>query len=400
MANVKSFFKSIKKASRGHRISSVGIEFGSSSIKLVQFTEDRGVVYLENYGEIALGQFADKYNGAVANLDESQLQKAFQQLLINVPIKDPEAIAVAIPLSATLVVPIEIEVPEGLDPETLLLSELKDFVPVPLSDVLVDWQEVHLKAGDNLQTSMSSDIQTNLTENDAETADAQSPEELLQNPIVKKPSIVTKRNFLAFIVNKDIIQTYRRILSSEELEIEYFELEIYSVLRSALERGTPEAIVVDIGAKYTKFYGIKNSEVISAVKKLHGGIDFTNDISKLLNTTDDKAENLKRTLKLGDIPNEKLKKSLTQKVDKIIEGVERIRKENNFDVNTPVYLCGGGSLLYGLPQYVSESLNARIIICQPFVNSQAPDFLDKLLVETGPEYAVAAGLALKHLRTI
>ena len=88
--------------------------------------------------------------------------------------------------------------------------------------------------------------------------------------------------------------------------------------------------------------------------------------------------------------------------DEIVNAIKQTRTsyfEDRAD-QIPTYLCGGGSLLYGLPEYVASKLQSKIIICQPFVNANAPQFLDKLLVETGPEYAVAAGLALKYIHNI
>ena len=139
MPGIKSILKEIKKASKGHRIVSVGIEFGSSSIKIVELIEDRGVISLGNYGEISLGPFAGKSEGSVANLNTGSLSKALDQLLLNVPIDEPEAISVAIPLSATLVVPFEVKLSDDADLEKIVLAEVKKHIPVPLDQVYVDW---------------------------------------------------------------------------------------------------------------------------------------------------------------------------------------------------------------------------------------------------------------------
>ena len=393
MPGIKSILKEIKKASKGHRIVSVGIEFGSSSIKIVELIEDRGVISLGNYGEISLGPFAGKPEGSVANLNTGSLSKALDQLLLNVPIDDPEAISVAIPLSATLVVPFEVKLSDDADLEKIVLAEVKKHIPVPLDQVYVDWQEVSQeKNQDQNKKQNSEDLQT------TPEGDGKKSEEV--EVVNAEKSAGQTKQILAFVINKDIIETYQNVLSDNNLSIEYFELEIYSVLRSAIPKNVQNALVVDIGAKYAKFYSIKNGVVEDAEKKLRGGINFIQTTERTLQIDNHKAETMKRNLDLSLIAENTLGDNLTSEIEKIINSIENFRKNSDLAESDPLYLAGGGSLLYGLPELLAKRLNMQVIICQPFINVSAPEYLNKLLVETGPEYAVAAGLALKHVMVV
>lgn len=384
MATIQSFFKDIKKASTGHRISSIGIEFGSSSIKMVEFVEDKGEITLHNYGELDLGPLVDKPVGSIANLSEEKLQEAMLTLLNNVPVSHPEAVSVAIPLSATLVVPLEVKANSVDELDVLIKSELESKVPVPLDQVYIDWQIV----AEELVTSTE-------TQSDLSNSNNSS-----NQPTVEVQKI--QFDVLVFIINKDIIDTYKQVLKNLGLEIEYFELEVYSVMRSAVSKGTKQALIVDIGARYTKIYIVDNEKITFAIKKLQGGVDFTRAIEHILQIDFAKAESLKRHLKLDELDTGKLLDGLHKQIDTIITSIEQTKKQyfESTAGDVPIYLCGGGSLLYGLPEYLASKLNTKIIICQPFANAIAPQFLDKLLVETGPEYAVAAGLSLKYIYNI
>ena len=63
-----------------------------------------------------------------------------------------------------------------------------------------------------------------------------------------------------------------------------------------------------------------------------------------------------------------------------------------------VILSGGGSLLKGLKEVTENNFRAEVEIGHPFSKVGAPAFLDKVLMATGPEFAVALGLALRKLK--
>ena len=62
-----------------------------------------------------------------------------------------------------------------------------------------------------------------------------------------------------------------------------------------------------------------------------------------------------------------------------------------------VILVGGGSALKGLSDLAKSNFKAEVVSADPFNKVSAPAFLEKILRETGPEFAVAIGLALRRL---
>ena len=62
-----------------------------------------------------------------------------------------------------------------------------------------------------------------------------------------------------------------------------------------------------------------------------------------------------------------------------------------------IILVGGGSALKGLPELAKTNFKTEVFSANPFNKVSAPAFLENILKETGPEFAVAIGLALRKL---
>jgi Tfp pilus assembly PilM family ATPase len=62
-----------------------------------------------------------------------------------------------------------------------------------------------------------------------------------------------------------------------------------------------------------------------------------------------------------------------------------------------IILSGGGSLLAGLSEYLSDKLNLQVIVGDPFSRVVYSDELRPVINEVGPKLAVAVGLALRDI---
>ncbi len=122
-------------------------------------------------------------------------------------------------------------------------------------------------------------------------------------------------------------------------------------------------------------------------------------------------------LNIPFIEAEKIKKELglynTTGVDKSVAEIIKLHLEYIFSESNGVLLeyerkygrtiskvifTGGGALLKGLPEIAASNFRAEIEIGNPFGKVGAPAFLEKVLKTTGPEFAVALGLALRKLQ--
>jgi type IV pilus assembly protein PilM len=133
------FFSSV--FGRKESESVLGIDIGSSSIKVVQLKREGGMAVLETYGELALGPYARTEIGRSTSLPPDQLAKALTDLL-----KECKAGAntcgLAIPFASSLISVIEIpEVPKK-EIDSIVPIEARKYIPVPISEVSLDWSVI------------------------------------------------------------------------------------------------------------------------------------------------------------------------------------------------------------------------------------------------------------------
>jgi len=74
LEQAKQFFN--KTVAHKQETSVLGVDIGSSSIKLVQIKNDKGTALLETYGEVALGPYGDTEVGQATNLPPEKIAEA------------------------------------------------------------------------------------------------------------------------------------------------------------------------------------------------------------------------------------------------------------------------------------------------------------------------------------
>ncbi|MGB4076216.1 MAG: pilus assembly protein PilM, partial [Minisyncoccia bacterium] len=117
----------------------VGIDIGSSSLKVVQLRREGGTAVLETYGEIALGPYAGAEIGQATNLPAEKIGETLADLLkeANVTTKDA---GLSIPFSRSLLTLVAL--PKRDNPEeqkTVIALEARKYIPVPVQEVQLDW---------------------------------------------------------------------------------------------------------------------------------------------------------------------------------------------------------------------------------------------------------------------
>src|SRR3989338_8647970 len=117
----------------------LGIDIGSSSIKIVQLRRAKGKAVLETYGELALGPYAERAIGQAKMLPAENLALAVRDIIheANVSVKSG---GVAIPLVSSLISVIELPQVSEKQMKTMVQIEARKHIPVPIAEVTLDWQ--------------------------------------------------------------------------------------------------------------------------------------------------------------------------------------------------------------------------------------------------------------------
>ncbi len=116
----------------------LGVDIGSSSIKLVQLSRKKGVPVLDTFGEISLSVFANKPVGKAVNLPEEQLTTALKDLITESQ-ADAKDVAFSIPLKSTLM--FNLKLPKSIEKSKLdetIKLESRKYIPVPITEVQID----------------------------------------------------------------------------------------------------------------------------------------------------------------------------------------------------------------------------------------------------------------------
>lgn len=352
----------------------VGIDLGSSAIKVMQLRKNEGRVILETYGELAAGAYGGRVIGQAVSLPIEKTKEALTDLFKEANITT-QAVSFAIPLRSSLLVTIEIPAVDESQLPTVIPIEARKYVPVPISEVALDWWVVP----GNLPTSLADR--------------AAAPGE------AKPPTL----EVLLAAIHKTTLQQYEELGRALGVTTAFFEIETFSVIRSTLPNDMSPFVILDLGAGSTKMvivdYGvIRLSHTINK-----GSQDVTTAIAHSLSIDFAKAEEIKRRVGLvEDVgPTGTLSIVVSPILEYIFAEANRVMLDYQKRRERPiakVIMIGGGLLLKGLAAVAKNSFEVPVVAGQPFTKVETPAFLEQVLVDAGPPFAVSIGLALRHLQ--
>lgn len=353
----------------------LGIDIGSSSIKIVQLKKKGGKAVLETYGALSLGPYASTDIGTLTNLPTDILAKALVDVLKESNTTTTNG-ALAIPSIASLI--FIITLPGNIkdsDLANIIPVEARKYVPVPIAEVTLDWW---------------------MLPNEAQNQDQST--DTMQNPVDISKTMNTE--VLVVAIHNDTLSKYRELLTASNINSHFFEMEIFSAIRSSFNYELAPVVFIDFGASKTKVtiieYGIvKSFHIIN-----RGSYDITKNISTSLAISFKEAEDLKRSVGMSTNANQAVADVVKISIDYILAESYAIvlayQKKYNKAISK-VILMGGGSQTLGLMDKVSEVFSVEVMYADPFTKAEAPAFLEPILKQSGPEFAVALGLALRQL---
>lgn len=374
----KNIFSSLSKIGGGSEDSAVGVDIGSSSIKVVEIKRKKGRAVLETYGAIALGPYAEQEAGSVTNLPIEKNVLALQEVLKQSGVTSTD-LALSVPIQSSLIFTIELpfQISEA-EIATVIPTEARKYIPIPMTEVSIDYFILPEKEPSFVEMNMEKD-------------GSSSPKRTED-----------KINVLIVATQNDAVAKYRSIISQCNLSASFFEIEIFSSIRANFEHELSPVLLIDFGASRTKLSIVEFGMVKSYHTIDRGGADITNSISKSLSISFAEAEKMKKEFGLFENPSEKsLADIIRVHVDYIFSETNSVllgyEKKHNRTISKVIF-TGGGSLLKGLKEVAMNNFQAEIETGRPFSKVEAPAFLEKVLLTMGPEFAVAIGLALRKLQ--
>ncbi|MDE1944558.1 MAG: type IV pilus assembly protein PilM [Patescibacteria group bacterium] len=346
----------------------LGVDIGSSSLKVVQLRKEHGKAVLETYGELALGPYAGAVAGAATALSAEEIAASLADLLREAKVTTKSA-GVSIPFARSLLVLVEL--PYRDDPKeqkTIIELEARKYIPVPVSEVQLDWFVVPPPA---------------------------------EGPGAKPSGKPEKMEVFLIAVHNDELALLQRSVAAAGLTSSFFEIEIFSTIRAVVDEPVKPVLVLDIGAATTKTYIVERGVVALSHSIAMGSHDITRAIAVSENIPLARAEALKKQEGLAAADGPAGAEHSPELVfSRIFAGARRVLmqfEQSRKEAVTKVVLTGGGGVTRELGTYAKNLFSIDVVVADPFKKCEAPVFMRPILEEIGPEFAVAVGLALRKL---
>jgi type IV pilus assembly protein PilM len=359
--NIKSFFKDITNFFQTGSV--LGIDIGTSSIKVVELSEKGGRFNLENYGILETRDYLDHGNLAIQmsslQVVESEAARLLQMLLKEAKVKSQVAL-ISIPEFASFVTLLDMPLISNKETSQSVEFQAKKYIPMPVGEVQIDWQKV----------------------DEYENKDGQKFQRLLLIGIPKK-----------------VISSYKNICKQAGLRAVSMELESMSLVR-ALPKFERPTLIVDIGAESTTSLVTEGGVVKYSNQADYGGINITRAISTSLDLGMQRGEELKkRRGLLGEAGGSELSTLMLPFLDVIIQEVDYIRDiyERRYGKKVVQFaVVGGGANLSGIEDYFKDQLGINSVKPNIFGDIIYPPNIASAIKELGREMPISIGVAKKY----
>ncbi len=358
------------------KTSYLGIDIGSSSVKVVELENFNGRPKLATYG------FTEKslsdWNGDSSLGNPEDMAAVVKEVCQKAKTNSTKVIAA---LSNFTVFTSIISLPEMSKKElaSAISWEAKKVIPVPLEDIILDWKIIE--------------------DSQPEAVTTEADNNQVANKIKSKP----KKNLKILLTgaSKSLVKKYMDIFAQANLSLLSLETENFALIRSLIGNDKSVMALIDLGASTSSIAIVdKGVPVLSRSLDL-GGLMLTRNISNSLNVNLERAEQFKQDLALesdsaADAMPQLVEKSMSSIVNEIKYTIGSFQEQQGKKVEK-IILTGGGSLLGNLTGYMSRVLNVNTYVGDPWARVIYPTELKPVLDRLGARFAVAIGLAMRNI---
>ena len=349
----------------------LGIDIGTSSIKIIQLGKAQEKAKLETYGFLETYGSVELTNAPIQTSSlkilDNQVAEMLKRLIDRAGVTTNVAV-MSVPIFSTFSAIMELPDMPKDEVAQAVNFEAKKYIPVPLSEVILDWNIVGEK-------------------------------------VRKLPGGGTRKlkklQILLLAIPKELANNYINISKLVGLEVKALEAESLSLARSIVLPEKDPVLLIDIGRRTTGINIIDKGFVMMSRGLDTSGNEITKVLSLGLNIDFDQAEIFKRSAGL-------MKRGSENKVPEIILPVIDIIKSESERLADLHYrrsgrkvekgiLAGGSAELPGLTDYFTEAFGFLCIKGNPWNKVSYPEILNPTLEKLGAYFAVAVGLAMRKV---
>ena len=335
----------------------LGIDIGTSAIKIVELEKDEGRYSLKNYGIYPLEAYLKSLN-AQASLDVEKIANEEIAEMIGVLIKKANIgnreSFFSIPVYSSFSTVMDFPEISEKEIAAAVPLEAKKYVPIPIDEVILDWA------------------------------------------IVSRLGKTSGPQVLLVAVPKEIINNYSQIARISGLKLNSLEAETFSLSRVLVGNDKSGVVLVDTGARSSNISIVDGGDIRITHNLEMGGLKLTVSISEQKKISQMEAENFKKGAMLDQ--DLIIKNVVNVFLDSIANRVKKVVSdyENKYERKLEkCILTGGGMQIPGTVEYFSKKLNIETSLGSPFARIVCPPELGPIMPELSSVLAVAVGAAMR-----
>lgn len=340
----------------------IGLDIGSSSIKLVELTEGRGGYKLQN---LAISPLPPEAIVDGSLMDSVTIVDAIRDLISTCKVKTKDVVT-SVSGHSVIVKKITLPFMTQAELEESIQWEAERYIPFDINDVNIDFQ---------IFGSSS------------------------ENPEVMDVILVAAK--------KDIINDYVSILMEAGLnpviiDIDAFALENMLGINYDLEKDEVVAIA-NVGASITNINIIKNNASAFTRDIFKGGNQITEEIQRQLHVDFEEAEKIKVGSKVDitaqPVIQNVIKEASESLAIEIGNSLDFFQSTTTYEKIGKLFLSGGGSKIKDFDIVLQQQIGIPVEIVNPFkkIEYSEKNFDMEYLREIGPIMAVGVGLASRKV---
>jgi len=335
----------------------LGIDIGTSSIKIVELKKESERPKLISYG------FSENLDGKLNNdwqLNVKKTAQAINKIRKEAGMTSRDAVA-ALPTYSVFSSILNLSNVDKKDIASAVHWEAKKVIPLPLDDIILDWKKI-------------------------------------------EDDTVAPANLKVLLTGapRALVKKYIDIFKEAEVNLISLETETFSLVRALMGPDKSTVMIVEIGTNTTDISVVdKNIPMLSRSIDI-GGLTITKSISDNLGIGLERAEQFKYDMGISSLNavQDVVPKTIIEALGPIINEIKYVlnlfQSKGSKKVEK-IILSGGSSLLVNFVNYLSKILDMNVIIGDPWSRIEYPTELKPVLDEIGPRMSISIGLALRQV---
>ncbi len=380
---------------KSKQTSYIGMDLGTSSIKLVELENVAGRPQLVTYGSVETQTNVSK---SEAKTDTEKIAGIVRALVQKTGARSKRVVA-ALPNFSVFSSVISLPQLGQKQLNEAVQWEAKKFVPMPIENVVLDWKVLD-------QVANTPEAQAELEKN-AQNQEAQknAPQTVSKGNLAHCKTIV---KILLTAAPKHLVERYVAIFKSAGLELASLETESFALSRSLVGNDPGAILIADIGSLTTDLTVVQKGVPVLARSINVGGNTVTKAIADSMGIAPERAEQFKRDVGLGSIvaasqgeqKNSGVAQIISQSFSAVINEMKyslELHQSQGTSTIEKVLVTGGSSFLPGLAEYITQSVGIKAYIGSPWARVSYPKDLTEVLDQLAPSMAVSVGLAMREI---